>query len=129
MQPYRGRGTSYCSPAVPCGWIFDDGMIVVDLASVPELSRGNKTARLEAKTLHECVLIIQGDDVQYYDIQNRCTHGKRRLDPVQGMQQVQCCSIGKSIYDYNSKIISRSAKNDIRTDPVIADNGKLVITL
>jgi len=129
MQPYRGKDTSYCSPAVPGGWTFDDGKNVVDLARVPELSSGNKAVRFEAKTLPECVLIIQGDDGQYYAFQNRCTHGKRRLDPMPGMQQVQCCRIGKSIYDYNGKIISGSAKDDIRTSPVIADNGKLVITL
>ena len=110
-------------------WTFDDEKIVVDLARVSELSSGNKAVRFEAKTLPERVLIIQGDDGQYYAFQNRCTHGKRRLDPMPGMQQVQCCSIGKSIYDYNGKIISGSAKDDIRTYPVITDNGKLVITL
>jgi len=110
-------------------WTFDDGKIVVDLASAPELSSVNGAIRLEAKTLPERVLIIQGNDGQYYAFQNRCTHGKRRLDPMPGMQQVQCCSIGRSIYDYNGKIISGSAKDDIQAYPVIVDNGKLVITL
>jgi len=110
-------------------WTFDDGTIVVDLARTPELSSVNGAIRLEAKTLPECVLIIRGDDGQYYAFQNRCTHVKRRLDPIPGIQQVQCCSIGKSIYDYNGKIISGSAKDDIQAYPVIVDNGKLVITL
>jgi nitrite reductase/ring-hydroxylating ferredoxin subunit len=110
-------------------WTFDDGKIVVDLASAPELSSVNGAIRLEAKTLNERVLIIHGDDGQYYAFQNRCTHAKRRLDPMPGMQQVQCCSIGRSIYDYNGKIISGSAKDDIQAYPVIVDNGKLVITL
>jgi nitrite reductase/ring-hydroxylating ferredoxin subunit len=110
-------------------WTFDDGNIVVNLDRVPELSCVNGAIRLEAKTLPERVLIILGDDGEYHAFRNRCTHGKRRLDPMPGMVQVQCCSIGKSIYDYNGKIISGSAKDDIQTYPVIDDNGKLVITL
>ena len=110
-------------------WTFDNGKIVVDLARAPELSGVNGAIRLEAKTLPEHVLIIQGDDGEYHAFRNRCTHGKRRLDPMPGMVQVQCCSIGKSIYDYNGKIISGSAKDDIQAYPVIVDNGKIVITL
>jgi nitrite reductase/ring-hydroxylating ferredoxin subunit len=110
-------------------WTFDEGKIVVDLARAPELSNINGAIRLEAKKLPERVLIIKGEDDRYYAFQNRCTHARRRLDPMPGMQQVQCCSIGKSIYDYNGKIISGLAKDDIRTYPVIVENGKLMITL
>ncbi len=110
-------------------WNFEEGKIIVDLARAPELAMINGAIRLEAEEIPERVLVIQGDDSQYYAFKNRCTHGKRRLDPMPGMQQVQCCSIGKSIYDYNGKIISGSAKDDIRTYPVTVDNGKLLITL
>ena len=110
-------------------WTFDDGKIVVDLARAPELSSNYGAIRLEAKTLPERILVIRGDEGQFYAFQNRCTHGKRRLDPMPGKQQVQCCSIGKSIYDYQGKIISGSAKNDIKTYPLITDDGKLVITM
>ncbi|MFV9631046.1 MAG: Rieske (2Fe-2S) protein [Methanosarcinales archaeon] len=110
-------------------WNFEEGKIIIDLARAPELAMVNGAIRLEAKEIHERVLVIQGDDSRYYAFQNRCTHGKRRLDPMPGMQQVQCCSIGKSIYNYNGKIISGSAKDDIRTYQVTVDNGKLMITL
>jgi nitrite reductase/ring-hydroxylating ferredoxin subunit len=49
------------------------------------------------------VLVIQGDDGEYYAFKNRCTHGKRRLDPMPAIQQVQCCSIGKSTFDYGER--------------------------
>lgn len=111
-------------------WTFKNGKIVVDLARVPELVRVNGAIRLEAKNLPERVLVIQGDDGQYNAFQNRCTHhAKRRLDPMPGAQQVQCCSIMKSIFDYKGKYVSGPAKGDIQIYPVIVDNGKLVITL
>ncbi len=101
----------------------------MDLARAPEIAIVKGAIRLEVKEIPERVLVIQGDDGQYYAFQNRCTHGERHLDPMPGMQQVQCCSIGKSIYNYNGKIISGSAKDDIRIYPVTVDNRKLVITL
>ncbi|MBW1910262.1 MAG: Rieske 2Fe-2S domain-containing protein [Deltaproteobacteria bacterium] len=94
-------------------WTFENGKIIVDLARAPELGRRNGAIRLEKKNLPERVLVIQGDDGKYYAFKNRCTHGKRRLDPMPGIQQVQCCSIGKSTFDYGGKKISGSAKEDI----------------
>ena len=110
-------------------WTFNDGKIIVDLARAPELAEPNGAMRLEAKALPARVLVIQGDDGQYRAFQNRCTHGKRRLDPMPGTQQVQCCSVGRSIFDYEGKYISGSAKSDIETYPVEVDDGKLVITV
>ena len=110
-------------------WIFKEGKIVVDLARTPELASPNGAIRLESKGLTERVLVTQGEDGQYHAFQNRCTHGKRRLDPMPGAQQLQCCSIGKSIFDYKGKHVSGPAKRDIQTYPVTVDNGKLVITL
>ena len=101
----------------------------MDLAHAPELASLNGALRLEAKGLPERVLVTQGEDGQYHAFQNRCTHAKRRLDPMPGAQQLQCCSIGKSIYDYNGKHVSGPAKGDIQTYPVTVDSGKLVITL
>ena len=110
-------------------WTFKDGKIIIDLARAAELARLNGAIRLEAKDLPERVLVTQGEDGQYHAFQNRCTHGKRRLDPMPGAQQLQCCSIGKSIFDYKGKHVSGPAKGDIQTYPVTVDNDKLVITL
>lgn len=110
-------------------WTFENGKIIVDLVRAPELGRRNGAIRLEKKNLPERVLVIQGDDGEYHAFKNRCTHGKRRLDPMPGIQQVQCCSIGKSTFDYGGKKISGSAKEDIDIYMMTVEDGKLLIAL
>ncbi len=110
-------------------WTAGDGKIVLDLARAPELAESNGALRLEGKGSPERVLVIKGDDGEFHAFRNRCTHAGRRLDPVPGTGQVQCCSVGKSTFDYAGKRISGSAKKDAIPLPVAADGGKLVITL
>ena len=110
-------------------WTFDNGKIVVDLARAPELAEKNEAIRLEKKNLPERVLVIHGNDGEYHAFRNSCTHGKRRLDPIPETQQVQCCSIGKSVFDYNGKLMSGSAKDDIAIYDIVVEDGKLVITV
>ena len=116
-------------PSVEECWTFENGKIVVDLTLTPELSEKNGAIRLEKKNLPERVLVIHGEDGEYYAFKNSCTHGKRRLDPIPEIQQVQCCSVGKSVFDYNGKLISGSAKEDIVIYNVAIEDGKLVITI
>ncbi len=110
-------------------WTFEDGKIVVDLARAPELAGRSVGLRLEKRGLPERVLVIQGDDGQYYAFRNRCTHGKRRLDPVPGARLVQCCSVGISTFDYAGRNLSGPAKEALRTYPVTVKDGKLFIAL
>lgn len=110
-------------------WTFENEMIIVDLARTPELARPNVGIRLEKRGFPERVLVIQGDDGRYYAFRNRCTHGKRRLDPVPGARQVQCCSVGKSTFDYAGRKLSGPAKEALHTYPVTVEDGKLLITL
>jgi len=110
-------------------WKFENGKIIVDLARAPELTIQNGAIRLEKKNLPERVLVIHGDDGEYYAFQNRCTHMHRRLDSVPAAQQVQCCSLGKSTFDYKGKKISGSATKDIDTYTINVEDGKLLITL
>ena len=110
-------------------WTFDNGKIVVDLTRAPELSAKNEAIRLEKKNLLERVLVVYGNDGEYHAFKNSCTHGKRRLDPIPETRQVQCCSVGKSVFDYSGKLISGSAKEDIVIYNVVVEDGKLVIAI
>jgi nitrite reductase/ring-hydroxylating ferredoxin subunit len=110
-------------------WTVENGRIIVDLARAPELDHPNAGIRLEKKHLPERVLIIRGDDGEYYAFRNRCTHGKRRLDPVPGTLRVQCCSVGKSTFDYSGTRLSGPAKEPLYTYAVIVEDGKLLIAL
>ena len=116
-------------PADEGCWKFEDGKIIVDLERAPELAERNGAVRLEKKNLPNRVLVIQGDDGRYYAFRNRCTHARRRLDPVPGKQQVQCCSVGKSTFEYRGKRVSGSAKKAVDTYAVTCESGKLVIAL
>ena len=117
-------------PADDSCWSYENGQLIVDLSRAPELSSPDGAVRIEKKNnLPERVLIFKSDDGQYHALRNQCAHAKRRLDPVPSAQQVQCCSIGKSTFDYEGKVVSGMAGGDVRTYPVSLEDGKLVITL
>lgn len=110
-------------------WTFENGKVTVDLARVPELSQKSGAIRLEKKGLPERMLVVHGEDDNYHVFRNKCAHAKRRMDPIPGAGQVQCCSVGKSTFEYDGKRISGSAKNDIQVYPVTVEGEKLVVTV
>lgn len=106
-----------------------EGRIVVDLARAPELSDRGGALRLEGSGLPERVLVFRGEDDAYHAFVNKCAHGGRRLDPLPGTSQVQCCSVGKSTYDYEGMRISGAASGDVRVLEVEVDGDTLVISV
>jgi len=110
-------------------WSFSDDVLLIQLDKAPELSNPGGGIRIEGETLPFRVLVIHGDDGQYHAFRNVCTHGKRCLDPVPGGGTVQCCSVGKSTFDYDGKVLRGSAKENIVVYPVKEENGKLIVTL
>ena len=110
-------------------WKYADEEIVIDLDRAPELSQPGRGIRLESDCCPERVLVIHGDDGRFHAFPNRCTHGKRRLDPVPGAFTVQCCSIGKSTFDYEGNLLAGSAKESIAPLAVEQTEGKLRIKL
>jgi nitrite reductase/ring-hydroxylating ferredoxin subunit len=110
-------------------WTYEGGAIKVDLARAPELARADGALRLEGKNLPVRVLVVRGDGESWHAFKNRCAHAGRRLDPVPGTGRVQCCSIGKSTYDAEGKILTGSAKKGVATFSVAREGERLVITL
>lgn len=110
-------------------WRYAEGVLTLDLERAPELARPASALRLEGETLPKRVLVVHGDDGTFHAFCNQCTHGGRRLDPVPETGTVQCCSVGKSTYGYDGKIIAGSAKKDIRVFPLRKEDGKLFIEL
>ena len=108
-------------------WTFQGRNAAVDLGRVPELAEPNRAIRLEKKGVPDRFLLIHGDDGRYYAFKNRCMHGGRRLDPIPGTQHVQCCSIGRSTYDYSGKVLSGPAKGTLEVLPVSIEDGRAVI--
>ena len=121
-----------CATAEPQNgscWNYADGKITIDLSLAPELEKPGSGIRIESKDCPERVLVVYGDDCQFYAFQNKCQHAGRRMDPVPGERAVQCCSIGKSTYDYEGKVISGRPKGPITAYPVTMTDGKLTIAL
>lgn len=114
-------------PENPDCWTYNGGIITVDLEKAKELDPVNGALRIEGDALPNRVLVIYGEDNQYHAFANHCAHAKRRLDPVPGTKTVQCCSVGKSTYDYSGKILNNEKLSDITTYPVDFSDGKLTI--
>ena len=116
-------------PSDPGCWKFEEGKVMIELQRAPELSQKNGALRLEDNNLPVKLLLIYGDDGNYYALLNKCAHAGRRLDPVPRGGTVQCCSVGKSTFDYEGKVLAGSAKEGIKTFPVVLENGKLIVNV
>ena len=110
-------------------WSYQDGRFILDLARAPELERPGGSLRLEGKNCPERILVICGDDMQFYAYRNRCEHKGRRLDPIPGEDKIQCCSVGKATYDYEGKIMAGPAEGALTAYRVEMNGGKLVVTI
>jgi nitrite reductase/ring-hydroxylating ferredoxin subunit len=116
-------------PADPDCWSYSSGQVVVDLGRAPELSQPAGAIRLEGQNLPERILVVHGEDGRYRAFVNRCRHMGRRLDPVPGENTVQCCSVGKSTYDYDGKLQFGPSAEGVSTFVVKQVNDKLFIAL
>ncbi len=119
-----------CDTQVPTNegcWRYEDGAITVDLQRVPELASNGGAIRLEGKNAPVRVLLLRGEDNELHAFKNRCTHGGRRLDPLSGEGNVQCCSVGKSTFNYSGQLQGGSAKNDITVYSVEVQDNTAVI--
>ncbi len=116
-------------PAEAGGWVYKDGKLTIDLNRTPELSEPWGAIQLENGDIPVKVLIFQDGEGGYRAFRNHCEHAGRKLDPVPGTETVQCCSIGKSAYDYDGKVLSGSSEKPITQYTVKLENGKLEIQL
>lgn len=110
-------------------WKFSGSTVEIDLSRTPGLEKSGSAIRLEGSGLPERILVLHGNDGSYHAFKNRCTHARRRIDPVAGESLIRCCSVGKSTFDYEGQVVSGSAKEQLQVFPVKTDDGKLKILL
>ena len=106
-----------------------NGTVEIDLPKGPELHWKGTAIRLEGNGLPNRLLVVRNGDDQYRAFENRCTHYGRRLDPLPGQPFLQCCSIGKSTFDFSGSIISGSGKGPVKSYPVEKNGGMLLVSL
>ncbi len=116
-------------PSEKGGWTASAGKITLDLGAMPELKSKGSAIRLEGQGLKDPVLLVHGDDATYRAFKNRCTHGKRALDPVPGTNTVQCCSVGTSTFSYDGSLVEGPAKGPLTVYRVDQDGDFLTITV
>ncbi len=117
-------------PADKTCWHYADGCLIIDLTKAPELSEIGGALHFEGRDLPKRVLVIFGETKKFHAFHNRCSHSAhRRLDLVAGTAKVQCCSMGKSTYDYSGKRVFGPARDPIKVFPVTHKENRLIIQL
>ncbi len=116
-------------PADASAWKMENGRLEVELAKTPELNSPGGAIRLEGQGLAKRLLLLRGEDGALHAFVNKCSHAGRRLDPLPGEARIQCCSVGKSVFDYQGRRISGSAKKDLAPLKVEEQEGRAVIEL
>lgn len=95
-----------------------EGTLIIDLDKTPELSENGGAVRIEGDFLPVRVLVVRTNEGGFVAFRNRCDHGGRRLDHLPEEKVVECCSVGKSRYDYTGELKGGSAKHGVKTYPV-----------
>ena len=110
-------------------WRYEHGRVVIDLDRTPELRAPYGAIRLEAKTLPDRILVLNGGDGQFHAFYNRCSHMGRRIDPVPESDTIACCSVSGSTYDYSGHVTGGPAKGNLTVLPVMQSENSLYIRL
>ena len=116
-------------PADAGCWQVDGSTLSIDLARATELAAPYGAISLEGETLAHKVLVMRDGQDGFHAFENKCAHGGRGLDPVPGTETVCCCSLGKSVFDYDGQALAGSAGGPISVYAVVADNGRLTVDL
>jgi nitrite reductase/ring-hydroxylating ferredoxin subunit len=119
-------------PQIENAWTLSEGILKLDLAKLPELSDLGSAVRIEGEVLSNPILVVLGEDGEYYAYQNACTHIGRMLDPVAGTMTLSCSSVickHPSIYDYRGQVLSGLAEKPLTRYPASLDGNRLVIIL
>jgi nitrite reductase/ring-hydroxylating ferredoxin subunit len=110
-------------------WRVRGNQVEVSLKDAAELSRPSGALRLEGKGLEQRILIVHGEDGEFHAYPNHCPHAGRRLDPMPGEAMLQCCSLGKSTFDYSGKVLYGEDTTAIHPLPLRREKDRLVVVL
>ena len=116
-------------PENPNAWTYAEQIVTVSLSQIPELTPTGSAVRIEGESLPQSLLVVHGDDNNYYAYKNACTHAGRKIDPIAGTLTLECCSASGSTFDYDGNVLSGPASAPLTLYPVTVNAGELVIDL
>ena len=116
-------------PMIEGAWEYIEGVLILEMTKLPELEELGGAVRIEGETLTEPILVVLGEDGNYYAFKNACTHAGRKIDPVAGTMTLECCSVSGSTYDYQGSVLSGPANGSLTSYPLELADGKLKISL
>lgn len=116
-------------PQIESAWSYDSGTLTLNLARLPEISSLGGAVRIEGDILPDPILIVLGEDGQYYAFRNACTHAGRMIDPVAGTMTLQCCSASKSTFDYSGSVLSGPAEGPLTSYPLTLEGDQLLVEI
>ena len=116
-------------PADPGCWSYAEGRVEVDRTRVRELDAPGGAVRLEGLGLPVRLLLVSDEDRAVHAFCNRCSHAGRRLDPLPGQARLECCSVGRSLFDHEGRRQRGLARKDITVYQVEVMGQKLVVRL
>lgn len=115
-------------PEIADAWSFDGSTLSLDLSKLPELETLGSAVRIEGEALPEDLLVVYGDDGNYYAFKNACTHAGRMIDPVAGTMTLLCCSVSGATYDYDGQVLAGPAESPLTSYPLTVQGDFLEIT-
>jgi nitrite reductase/ring-hydroxylating ferredoxin subunit len=110
-------------------WVYEADELRLDLDKLPEIADLGSAVRTEGAVLADPILVVLGDDGQYYAFENACTHAGRMIDLVAGTMTLECCSVSSSTFDYQGNVLSGPVEGALTNYALVAEDGYLVITL
>ena len=117
------------TPPLDAGlWTVEGNQVTIRLGEATALAPAGGAARLEGNGLASSVLVVHTGD-HYLAFENRCTHGGRRLDPVAGREELRCCSVHHSRFDYEGNKVFGPAEGSLKRYAVEKRGGELVVIL
>jgi nitrite reductase/ring-hydroxylating ferredoxin subunit len=116
-------------PQIEGAWSMEGDILTLDLNKLPELASLGGAVRIEGDALNDPILIVYGEDKNYYAFKNACTHAGRMIDPVAGTMTLECCSASSSTFDYQGNVLSGPAEGSIISYALEIQNDKLIINL
>ena len=116
-------------PQIADSWSFSEGTLTLDLTKLPELEDLGGAVRIEGDILSDPILVVLGEDGNYYAFKNACTHAGRMIDPVAGTMTLECCSLSSSTFDYQGNVLSGPAESALTSYPLTVEGEELLITL